>query len=100
MMEWATYVAHMGKMKNSFKILVRKLKGGDHLVVYLHMNGRAVLKRALKKSCFEAFTAAMFQVEVFWVVTSCSVVVGYQCFRGPYYLHLQGEVTASGKKIA
>jgi hypothetical protein len=26
---------------------------------------------------FEAFTAAMFQVEVFWVVTPCSVVVGY-----------------------
>jgi hypothetical protein len=25
----------------------------------------------------EAFTAMMFQVEVFWVVTSCCVVVGY-----------------------
>jgi hypothetical protein len=27
---------------------------------------------------------------VFWVVTSCSVVVGHQRFRGPYCLHLQG----------
>jgi hypothetical protein len=25
----------------------------------------------------------MFQVEVFWVVTLCSVVVGYRRFRGP-----------------
>jgi hypothetical protein len=35
----------------------------------------------------------MFQVEVFWiVVTPCGVVVGYQCFGGPCFLHLQGEV--------
>jgi len=30
---------------------------------------------------FEAFTAVIFQVEVFWVVTPCSAVVGYQ--HGP-----------------
>jgi hypothetical protein len=29
------------------------------------------------------------QVEFFWVVTTCSVVVGYQHFRGPCYLLLQ-----------
>jgi hypothetical protein len=40
---------------------------------------------------YEAFTAAMFQVEVFWVVTPCSVAVGYQPFSGPCCLHLQGE---------
>jgi hypothetical protein len=34
----------------------------------------------------------MFRVEVFWVVTPCSVVVGYQCLRGPCCLHLQGEM--------
>jgi hypothetical protein len=28
-------------------------------------------------SNFEAFTAVMFQVEVFWVVTSFSFIVGY-----------------------
>jgi len=27
------------------------------------------------------------QVEVVWVVTPCSVVVGYQPFRGPESLH-------------
>jgi len=27
-----------------------------------------------------------------------SVAVGYQCFRGPCCLHLQGEVTGNGKK--
>jgi len=35
--------------------------------------------------CFEAFTAVTFQVEVFWVVTPCSVVVGYQHFGGQCY---------------
>jgi hypothetical protein len=29
---------------------------------------------------FDTFTAVVFQVEVFWVVTPCSVVVGYQGF--------------------
>jgi hypothetical protein len=41
---------------------------------------------------FEVFTAVMFQVDVFWVMTLCSVVVGYQRFGGPCCLHLQGEV--------
>jgi len=27
---------------------------------------------------FEAFTVVMFQVKVFWIVTPCSAVVGYQ----------------------
>jgi len=34
----------------------------------------------------------MFQVEVFWVVTPCSVVVGYHRFGGPCCCHLQGGV--------
>jgi len=36
---------------------------------------------------FEAFTAVMFQVQVFWIVTPYIVVVGYQRFRGPCCLH-------------
>jgi hypothetical protein len=31
----------------------------------------------------------MFQVEFFWILTPCSVVVGYQRFGGPCCLHLQ-----------
>jgi hypothetical protein len=51
--------------------------------------------RKLKRNAiFEVFTA-MFQVEVFRVVMPCNVVLGYQCFGGPYYLHLQGEVKAA-----
>jgi hypothetical protein len=46
----------------------------------------------LIKNSSEAFTAAMLQVEVLWVVTPSSVVVGYQSFRGPCCLHLQGGV--------
>jgi len=30
----------------------------------------------------------MFQVGVFCVVMPCSTVVGYQCSRGPWCLHL------------
>jgi hypothetical protein len=36
-------------------------------------------------------TAVEIQVEVFRVVTPCNVVVGYQRFRNPWYLNLQGE---------
>jgi len=43
---------------------------------------------------FEAFTAVMFQAEVFWVVMPCSIVVGYQRFGGPCCLLLQGEMKA------
>jgi hypothetical protein len=41
---------------------------------------------------FEVFTAMKIQVMVFWVVMLCTVTVGYQHFRGPCCLHLQGEV--------
>jgi len=34
--------------------------------------------------CFEIIS--LFQVEVFWVVTPCSAVVGHQRFRGPWCL--------------
>jgi len=44
---------------------------------------------------FETFTAVMFQVEVFWVMTLCNVVVGYQRFIGSCCLHLQGEVAVN-----
>jgi hypothetical protein len=40
--------------------------------------------------------ASFEQVEVFWVVMQCSVLVGYQHFRGPCCLHLQGEVIGGG----
>jgi hypothetical protein len=40
------------------------------------------------------FTVVRIQVEIFRVVMPCSVVVGYQRFRGSCCLHLQGEVTA------
>jgi hypothetical protein len=38
--------------------------------------------------------AVMFQIEVFWVVMFCSIVVGYQ---GPCCLHIQGELAGMGK---
>jgi len=48
-------------------------------------------KKCLPDASFETFTAVIFQVEVFWAVAPCSVVVGYQRFRGPCCLHLHIE---------
>jgi hypothetical protein len=45
----------------------------------------------------EVFTVVKNQVKAFWVVMPSSVVVGYQCFRGPCCLHLQVEVTGYWK---
>jgi hypothetical protein len=44
----------------------------------------------MSAAMFEVFTAVKIQIEVFWVVTPCSVVLGYRRFGGPYCLHLQG----------
>jgi hypothetical protein len=41
---------------------------------------------------YEVFTEVKIQVEVFWVLMSCSVVVGYQCFAGLCCFHLHPEV--------
>jgi hypothetical protein len=43
---------------------------------------------------------AMIQVEVFWFVSLCCVVVGNQRFGGLRWFHLQGEVTGDGRYIS
>jgi len=40
---------------------------------------------------FEVFVAVKFQVEIFWVMTPCSVAAGYRRFGRPCFLHLQRE---------
>jgi hypothetical protein len=45
----------------------------------------------------EVFMAVKIQTEIFWVVMPCSVVVGYQHFRGPCCLHLHNEVTGNSE---
>jgi hypothetical protein len=40
---------------------------------------------------FEVLTAVSMKIAVFWVVAPCSLVEVYQRFRGPCYLHHQGE---------
>jgi len=39
--------------------------------------------------------AVKIEVEVFWVVTPCSVVVGYLRFRSPRCLHLTEKSTTT-----
>jgi hypothetical protein len=46
----------------------------------------------LKELRFKVFTVVNIQVMFFWVVMLYSVVVGYQHFRGPCCLHIQGEL--------
>jgi hypothetical protein len=48
----------------------------------------AVIKMCRASCDAEFFTTMKIQVEFFWTVTPCSVVVGYQLFRGPCYLYL------------
>jgi hypothetical protein len=36
----------------------------------------------------------LINVVVFWVVMSCSAVVRYQHFRGPFCLHHRGKVSS------
>jgi hypothetical protein len=55
---------------------------GFSVIMYRKRSVCGLFKSTIATS-FEASTAVMFQVEFFCVVTSCSVVVGYQRFRGP-----------------
>jgi hypothetical protein len=48
-------------------------------------------KNYLLDATFDIFTAVKIGVEVFWTVTTFSVVVGCQRFGAPCCLHLQGE---------
>jgi hypothetical protein len=48
---------------------------------------------------FEDFTATKFEVVVFWFVTSCRDMVGYQRLGGQRRLHLQGEDEEGGSKV-
>jgi hypothetical protein len=49
---------------------------------------------------FHTFMAVKIQVEVFWAVTPCSVVVRYQHFRGPRCPHLQDETFVTYQNIS
>jgi hypothetical protein len=53
------------------------------------LQGRVIQRKAASR--FQVFTAVKIHVEVFWVVTPCSVVVGYERFGRPCCLCLQGE---------
>jgi hypothetical protein len=58
-----------------------------------------VLGRIDLDANFDAFTAVLFPVEVFWVVASNSVAVGYQRFEGSCCL-LPQHYTASQPSAA
>jgi hypothetical protein len=60
------------------------LQNGDHLhwIVLVPIN---------KFNLGLQILTVKIHVTVFWVMTSCSDVAGYQSFRGPCSLHLQGE---------
>jgi len=45
----------------------------------------------------DIFMVMKTQVDVFWVVTSHNIVVGYQSFVGPCCLHLYSEVHGAAR---
>jgi len=49
------------------------------------------VSNSLDYASFEIFTAVMFKLEVFRIVSPCSDAVAYQRFIGPCCLNLQGE---------
>jgi hypothetical protein len=55
---------------------------GDTLETYLTSNLYTGL---------ELFTLMKFHITVFWIMTPCSYVVGYQCFGGLCCLHEDGS---------
>jgi len=55
------------------------------------MNSNLTMFKCLVTRVTKHGDTFMFQVEVFWVVTLCSLVVGDQRFGGPCCTHLQGE---------
>jgi hypothetical protein len=46
----------------------------------MELDERKEHENIIKDASLGALTAVIFQVEVFWDVTPCSVVVGYQRF--------------------
>jgi hypothetical protein len=50
---------------------------------------RPLIQTITTDAGFEVFTAMRTHIRVFWVVTPCTVVVGYQRLRGPYCLHFR-----------
>jgi hypothetical protein len=59
----------------------------DAQVSNSHTHARARTHTHTHTHRFKVFTAVKFEVEVLWVVTPCSVAVGYQRLRGPCCLH-------------
>jgi hypothetical protein len=55
-------------------------------------------KMDMKFGRFEVFMSVNIQVSVFWVLTPCSVAVGYQHFGQPFCFHLQRE--NGGSKVS
>jgi hypothetical protein len=70
------------------------------LLIFYTLQTRYVVKKRwsllyltiqIKTARFEVFTAMKIKVAVFWVVTTCNDVVGYQSFGWLCSLHFQGR---------
>jgi hypothetical protein len=55
----------------------------DSMVVFMGLNPE------MSGKMFEVLTAVKMLMVVFWVVTPCGLVGGYQHFRGTYCLYIQ-----------
>jgi len=75
-----------GTVKSSFGSILRQFNSGPNITTNL----TSVLIILSHYTRYGVFTAVKIQDEFFYIVTPCSVVVGYQNFGGPCCLSLQG----------
>jgi uncharacterized membrane protein (UPF0182 family) len=69
------------------------------MTVWFIANTILMCKVRMDEVRFEVCTAAKMQVEVFWDVVLCVIAVGYHSFRGPFSLHLQGDMNVARKRV-
>jgi hypothetical protein len=92
----ARYVGDIQTVHQTTERISIKFDLGDSQVVGWNLNfdSGTLLSKVCTVGC-EVFRATKIQVAVFWVVTSCSDVVGYQRFGASCSFHLQCTMSQS-----
>jgi hypothetical protein len=80
-------------------------RGGNSQVSHIAATGHpttlyrseTILSYFITYTRLEVFMAVKVKVEVFWIMMSYNVMVGYHLFRGPCCLHLYPE--DAGRKV-
>jgi len=80
------------RLCSGFQFLFSNQKKRFPEFIYKTFQSSCAILWVITHKSLQTFTAVIFQVDVFWVVTPCSVLVGYLSFGGLCCLYLQSEV--------